>query len=241
MFEKKTKGIDELKSFISGEAAATTIKCRDYTEYLREVRVPLNNMIISLTVGGTIKANKKGIAQLHFNRPLPSREEVNEIRKAVDTFITVVEKPFLDKVNVDANDDDMSIPPFDGSDNCRINIPKVDKVTNKILRGYVFGQDGKVKISEMLMNGNDVNELAALGEQLRKRRNLHLAMIIGGITLVAVTGGAVAGVVMHNKKKKEENGDYPVLIDALPEDDSIDSIDTADDVDADVPPMVKLA
>lgn len=235
MFEKKVSGIEELKGFVMNEAPAIASRCSDYDAYLREVRVPLNYVIISLTVGGTIKTNKKGVTQLHFNRSLPNREEINEIRKTVDTFIVTVEKPFMSSMNEEQNDD-MEVPLNDE----KINIPKMDKATGKNFRGYVFGNEGKCNISKMLLNGNDVNELAAIGEQMRKKRNLHIAMIIGGISLVAVTGGAVAGVVIHNKKKKD--GLIVDDVDMIDIDEDIDPVDTVDtSADADIPAMVKLA
>lgn len=210
----RTLATKDIPAIVKGE----TVDCQVYNE----ARCVLNNHLIQALIGGEFVENKKGPEHhnIRFCHALPTRQELSEIVQIMDIFTKTVEMPFMEELYASDDPDDMNIPPrnsnlshaFAGS-----GINKIEHITAKNLKNYVFGYDGQVALIEIMLSAADCMQIAAMGEDLRKRTNRNKMLIIGGIALV-VTGGIAAG--MYISSKKDRDGEVPEI-----EDNTIDNID----------------
>lgn len=218
-------------------------------DYLKG-RIALNMAVIQALIGAEFQKPKKDGKEyrLKFNGKLPNRNELAEIVTMLNDFIGEVENPFLETLyalpetdaeaegEVSAEDDDMEIVPEGELCESNVNhIPTVEKWDGKKLKNYIFGYDGKSALSRAMLTATDCIRLSAIGEEVRKKQNRNKMLIIGGVALL-ITGGVVAGVVIHNHNKKDDK-DLDDMIDDIDDvdvDGDID-VDTDIDVDDDVP------
>ena len=152
----------------------------------REYRTELNTLVVQALTGSELKKTKKGDFKLHFNKALPTQAQVHEISCIMQTFADAYEKTCND-------DSDVALP-------CtRLGI--IEKCSNKKLKNAIMGPAG---ILDEFIDGLDCVAIAAMGADARKRRNVMLASIIVGST-VLVAGGVTCGIVFYNKKKNGSN------------------------------------
>lgn len=181
-------------------------------------RQELNKLIISAAFGAEIKEGDK--EKIKFNHSMPSIEELKKICDLLDNYIRLYES----RIFTAEDDDDMGDPM---SNNMLMvqNVSYNSKVSTKNVRNFISGNSGPAVILNYL-NGKDVMELAAVGQELRKKQNITKTIIIGGIT-IAIVAGVITGICIYNHKKKEDDEAYM--------DDVNDSVDAAnaDIVDVD--------
>ena len=214
-------------------------------KYFNDCRLVLNIMVIQALTGAEYdpaKVGKDGKYKVSFNGALPTTSEIAEIAEILDTYIANVEDNFLSLASVDI-DDDMSIDdtPAAGRET---TINPIEKINKKNLTNSIFGYDGQQAICKMLIDSADVIRIAALGEELRKKRNRNRMLIIGGITLL-VAGAAGAGYYFYNKNHDDadSSNDIDVNPDVIPMDDpevSIDDETPVVEID-DETPVVEIA
>lgn len=173
----------------------------------RQKRIALNMALIQVLIGGTFtKFSRKGTGwNVKFNGKIPNRYELAELMKILETFITTTERPIMDAlVNAGASNDDMEIPPSNDITNGS-GLPKLEKLNSKKMKEYIFGGSGKDPLYSIMLSVSDCMEIAAAGEALRKKRNMNMMLMAGGIVLL-LTGATVAAVCIckHNKKKEME-------------------------------------
>ena len=153
-------------------------------------RIQLNTLVVQALTGCEIKPNKKGEYKVHFNKALPTQTQVHEIAQIMDVYVNNYESFSAD------DDDDMEIP--------HTPIAIIEKCSNKKLRGSILGSSS---ITNEFIDGIDCIAIAAMGEEARRRRNIMLASVIIGSTIL-VAGGVTVGIIFYNKKKaaKEVDG-----------------------------------
>jgi len=159
-------------------------------------RISLNLHIIQVLVGCTI-VEKNGSRKVKFNKPLPTKEQIANVAKVVQNFINTVECKIMKATGED--EEDLAIPVSAG-------IPDIEKCNNKKLAANILGTD-TVSISTLPINGVDCMQLAAFGEEARKKRNTKLAIIIAGCVVVAAVGTTVAVLTIKKKKEKDEEAE----------------------------------
>lgn len=220
-------------------------------DYIVKGRIVLNMAIIQALIGAEVQKPKKEGKEyrLKFNHKLPSRTELAEIVELLNNeFIAKIENPFLDSLYPDhevntaaegADDDDMEIVEDTGFSTTYSNVPTVEKWNGKKLKDYIFGYDGKSAMSKAFLTGIDCMKIAAIAEDVRKKSKRNRMLIIGGIALV-ITGGVVAGIVIHEHNKKDD-ADIDDMIDDI-DDIDIDDVDVDDieDIEIEDVPEVKI-
>ena len=201
--------------------------------YLDECRLALNMVAVSALTGGEFVESKKKDGdkkwKVKFDHSLPNKTELLQICDIMNSFIGTVENPFLKRFVIppEAGENDMEIPD-QGQQPVAFgtNVPKIEKINKKKLESYIFGKDGKPSMCKMLLTSIDCIQIAALGEDLRKKENIDKMLIIGGIAL-ALTGAAVAGVCIYRHTKKDDVDD--IITDINCEDTTIITDITDDD------------
>ena len=235
--------INEIKNWAL-KAVPEKIAKENLTEqkYFNDCRLVLNIMVIQALTGAEYdpsKVGKDGKYKVSFNGALPTTSEVAEIAEIIDAYIETVEDNFLSSVST--SPDDMSINAIpDGSPSIKLN----NKVNKKNLTNIIFGYDGQQAICKMLIDSADVIRIAALGEELRKKRNRNRILIIGGITLL-VAAGAGAGYYFYNKNHNDNDAidtDADVNVDEIPDDPDVRIDDETPIVEIDdETPVVEIA
>ena len=198
-----------------------------------ELRITLNLTVIQAVFGLEFNFNKKDNkpAKIKYNHKVADSEEVAVIARLMDTFVNFIEKPYFGSDVVISADNDMEIPVKEQMVSV---MPALDKVRNKNIHDYIFGNDGGAAISRMLLNGMDVVEMAATAKKVKKIKTRNTMLIIGGITLL-VTGGIVAGICINNAKKNDDVDDGPEV-----DMSEIDNIEI-EDVDMSDAPVVEFS
>lgn len=221
----------------------------DMETYIRKVRVPLNTMLIEISMGLTLKAKEKksGIkSSFHFG-PKPDLETISELGAALDYFIETVERPFYDQFSNTFDpdddyddDDDMSLDDdiddfddIDGDINGSVNdisyikeilIPEKDNNVLKLSKKKVL-KLYKNRLSKGTIKPSHLIQLYNAGRVLRKRRKIKIT-VISAAAVAAIVGAAI--FVGYKCSSKDE----PEMIDEINPDD-IDDIDV-DDIDVDI-------
>jgi hypothetical protein len=233
------KRIAEISALTMTDIPAAIDNGVSVEEYLNRYRMTLNLTIIQAIFGAEFAIPKKEGKnyQVKFKHKLANSEEIAMITRAINDFIANVEAPFLSENAADVfenADDDMSIPTRVGE---APSIPALEKVNNKKIYEYIFGDEG---VSKMILTGMDVIELAAVAEKIKKTKNRNTMLLIGGIALV-VTGGAIATVCVVKSRKRKNSvedaiEDVDIDMDNVPEID----MDDVPVVDMDDAPVVEL-
>lgn len=219
---------------------AETVDCQAYND----ARLDLNNNLIQVLIGGDFVQAKKGQEEynIKFCHALPNCQELAEILQIMDVFTKTVEIPFMEELTADDDANDMDIPPkkinlsyaFAGS-----GISKIENITSKNLKNYIFGYDGKNALREIMLSSIDCIQIAAMGEDLRKKTNRNKMLIIGGIALV-VTGG-IATAMYVNKKRSDNDDVIDSEVDDIMDIDEIGVDDvTGVEIDSDDTPVVTI-
>lgn len=194
-----TKELETIKKLATQEIPALIATGCDENMYNAK-RAELNAHVIQLCVGGEIvelKGKKEGQQTFKFNKALPTKAQVAECSAIINTYIGMVENPFLMNLAHDDGDDDMSIQT---GDVYAANVIAMEKPKNKDLKANILGTEC-IPYYQMKLSGLDVITLAAIGEEARKRANFQKTLIIGGIiVLLAVAGG----VCYYFYTKKDE-------------------------------------
>ncbi|MCM1220116.1 MAG: hypothetical protein NC548_37060 [Lachnospiraceae bacterium] len=171
----------------------------DAKMYFQKGRLVLNLMLIEALIGAEIKKDEgkkaKGDYVIKFNRHLPTASELGEIVDIVDTFVTEVETPFLDRIAPMQSGDDMGIPQ-------KSNI-RLEKLNKKSMYDLIFN-GGNDAMTNRMINTVDCVQLAGIGEQLRKKTIRNRVLIVGGVALV-ITGAGMVGYNMYKKKHEGNN------------------------------------
>ena len=173
----------------------------------KQERTTLNLHVIQVLCGCTI-VEKNGARKVKFNKPLPTKDQIAQVAKTVQNFINTIECNIMKSNGED--DDDIAIPVSAG-------IPDIEKCNNKKLAASILGTD-MLSICTLPINGVDCMQLAAFGEEARKRRNTKLAIIIAGCVVVAAVGTTAAILVVKKKKEKEAEDEIAEYSDEIEED-----------------------
>jgi len=194
--------LDEIKQIAQQEIPALIAQKCDTKQY-NEKRANLNVKVIEFCVGGTLSGEKHD--KFKFNHRLPSKAKVAEAADVINRFIRDVENPYLIKAAAKkskaVNDDDLDIPSNEllpaGI------IIDIKKASNKSLRKAIIGKDGLPYYNSQL-TGTDVYNLAAAGDEARKKHNRTVTLIVAGTT-VALTAAGVVGYTIYKKKQEEKD------------------------------------
>lgn len=215
------------------------------TEYYRECRLPLNVMLTEFGAAVEFEQPKdaNGRCKIKSTHSLPTNKQLAEACEIIDKYIIDTESDIIDSfVQLSKDEDDMAIPAAGNLESVvDVNIESIDKINNKKMINYVFGYDGQPAICKMLLDSTDLVKIAAIGEDLRKKRNRDRALIIGGIVL-AVAGLTGAGIYLYNKN--HESNDVPAVDvdeDVVDVDTDVDTNEDVVDIDVDEAPIVEIA
>lgn len=192
-----TKGIPELIEKNPG---------MDDKEYFQKGRLCLNLLLIETLIGAEFTQsdgkNGKGDYKLKFNHRLPSKSDVADISAIMGEFIKNVENPFMEQFGAADEDSNMGIPTAS---------LRLEKVNTKSMKDLIFGSGCT---TNRMINAIDCVQLAAVGEQLRKKTIRNRVLIVGGIALV-ITGGTAVGMNLYkkHKDKADDAGDDTPVVD----------------------------
>ena len=217
------KRIDEIRELVTDKLPNAIKNDIEVNDYLSKYRVTLNLTVIQAVFGAEFEPEKKSSGyKVKYKHKPACQSELVEISRLLHNFIESIEKPYM---HLDFEEDDMSIP-VNGS---TASLPTLEKVSNKKIKGYIFENHNAV--AKAMLNGMDVFELAMVSEKIRKHKMRNIAIIVGGIALVA-TGGIVAASIINKKKKDDDIINDDINID----DSDINDIDDVDvDIDNDIP------
>lgn len=226
----RRQALEEIPKMLS---ATSEIIVEDY----RQKRIELNMNMIQVLTGGQFEKNGD-TWKVKFNQKLPNKSELAELTKIMETFIRQVEAPVLKAITAAGakTDDDMSIPPRDtGFTGGSYGIPKIEKISSKKLKNYIFGGDGMEPLPKIMLSVADCMEIAVMGEKLRRKKYRDMMLIAGGIVLL-LSGASVLAVRMQKRDGKVEDtladlcDDTPLDMD----DESFPSVDMTDEGDSDI-------
>lgn len=208
-------------------------------EDFRNKRIDMNIAVIQILIGADFDRPKDGKEwKVKFCHKLPSRAELAQIVQIMDVFAKTVEAPFMVALANSSSvkdGEDMGIPPKESDIiNAVSGLPRIEKINSKKMKSYIFGYDDHEAMAKLMLNAADCMEIAAMGEDLRKKTNRNRMFIVGGIALL-ITGGTVAAVCIRNKKK---DGDIIDMDDMDVDIDGDDSIDVG--IDDDDAPVVTI-
>lgn len=167
--------------------------------YMKDRR-ELNMLIISELWG--IKVKKvNNVPHIKFRGKSITAQRFSELQTNLTNFIENVEKPLMGQFKeLTHQAEEMEIP-FSVYE--IQTVPKLEKVTEKILDEIVFGHNGRESILNIMIDINDLVELMKLGEVIKMKKEMKKKIIIGTLVVVAVAGGGYA-YYRYDKKKKEE-------------------------------------
>ena len=245
---KSQELLNEIRSFALDKIPAmiNAGEITSETAYYKECRLPLNVMMTEFGAAVEFEQAKdaNGKCKIKSTHARPTNKQLAEGCEIIDRYIADTESAIIDSFVQLSEDDDMVIPAAGNLESVvDINIESIDKINNKKMINYVFGYDGQPAICKMLLDSTDLIKIAAMGEDLRKKRNRDRALIIGGVVL-AVAGLTGTGIYLYNKKHAENN------VPALDVDEDIvdvdvdtdeDIVDVDVDVDTDEAPIVEIA
>lgn len=181
---------------------------------VQQLRYNMDSLIVQVVFGANFSPGKTADEpKIHWTQKMPSLVEISQITDALNKYIEEYEVPYYAQRHLlaqqqvqaqpqqQAQDQDMSIP---GQNIAGITvdypvIPTLDKAKKKDMKSILFTQ-GMIR---RYLNVPAVMALAAMGEEIRHRQNVTLAIVIGGIT-IGLAGATIAGVAYYNKKKDEE-------------------------------------
>lgn len=210
-----------------------SIESEAQLENYNDARMQLNKVIIQACIGGEFKQNKKGDNHITFTKKLPSKKELAEIVNIIDVFMKTTELPYLKDMSEFTDDaDDIEIPNEIEYGPIGSGIIEIEKINNKKLTNYIFGKDGNEAIMKYILNTSDIIQLASIGEDLRKKRNRNMMLLIGGVALV-LAGGVAFAVYKNNKNKNSCDAIDDIDIGEVDIDDIDDDIDEAPVVEID--------
>lgn len=218
------KALVEIRKFALEEIPDILDEIETEQDYQARCRIPLNILIIEYCFGAECKKPKKdgGKCDMKYNHKRPSSEQVAELTKIVDEFVKEVEDPFL--AGLVPEDDDMAIPSKDD-----YAVPTLEKVNKKKIRNYIFGYDGKSSMTRARIVAADIPAIALLGKDVRKNIKRNRMLLVGGIALV-ITAGVTTAFVVHNMKKKHNDGiDAEMAADLDELDNVLDDIEQMED------------
>jgi hypothetical protein len=192
-------------------------------DYIKLCRVPINNLIFEIVLGGEITDDEKKGMRLKFNKKLPSTEELSKVCSLLTAYIEQIEEPLLETFDIPdettKDNDDLSIPAEDTSSTEFIIVETFSKEEKKKLNGKKINEKlYSSGLAATCINVDTVMELASIGKKVRKKRNLTVGLIVGGSVIVLGTAAAIA-VAMSGKSEETES--------------EIDDTDT-DDIDTDI-------
>ena len=215
-FDEKIKLIEDQiegikKMFSSGPV--------DYKDY-RMARKKLNAPIIELVYGATIND-----AKISFNKSLLSLEELAKLHDILKDLTENIETPFINGCNAalaaDVSNNNMPIIPG-------ATLPQFDKAKKKtVVDGLIGG--GPNSLVKSMFTADQLLDMAASAEVVRKRIRRNQILIIGGIALTVTAVAVGCGVAYHCSKKKKLDETNDMVEDPNGIDDP-DSIDDAEEV-----------
>ena len=217
--------LEEIKAIAQQEIPVLIAQNCDKKKYNAK-RAVLNAKVIEFCVGGTLSG--KNSDKFKFNHHLPSKAKVAEAAEVINTFIRDVENPYLKSLENKAysDDDDMDIP---GNEMLPAGIIiDIKKASNKNLRKAILGKDGLPYYRSQL-TGTDVYNLAAAGDEARKKHKRTVTLIVAG-TAVALTAAGVAGYCYYKKKQSDKDKEMLDDINAEIADEEIADPDAGSDI-----------
>ena len=184
------ENLAKLASLMSIPAEVNT-----YEEYMKMVRIPMNACLVELALGAELgyPADKNEVTVKFDGKRRVNEGELALIKNSLTSFIKGVETPFLSKIAVADDDEEMDIPAVSAA-----NIFSPEKITGKSVSDMVSLD----LISDTLISPSDIDTLFEVGQKLHKKKIIKWSTIIGAAALV-LTGGAIAWA-MHEDKDKEE-------------------------------------
>ena len=184
----------------------------------RVMRETLNVFIIQVVFGCTIKGQNK----VAFNRPLPTMSDLSKLHIMMKDYCDTVENPYIQQCNIKLEEDvNSNIMPIETGG----VIPKFDKIKKKNVVNAMIGA-GADCIMHLMFTPDQLLEMSALAEQLRRKIRRDQIIIIAGITL-AVTAAAVGGYCAYKHYKNDDD------VDDIVDDAGYDNIDDIPHVDID--------
>ena len=232
---KTNEKLVELEKFMFNEVPSLieSEDQMDVEKYLREIRTPINTMVMEIAMGvELVDGGKKG-PKFKLKRKT-SEEDIIKLGLLLESYNEIEEKFFKSIVDeYDENeDDDLEIPPQTQG---QISIRPIwtDEELKKLkIRDLI--SDFSEKIAVGTISAAQVMQLKMAGDVLRKKKALLTAAIVGGSVVVA--GTATAIIVHQIKKKSEDNLDDldATTVDII-DSEEIHDIDSNELVDLDIP------
>lgn len=205
-------------------------RMNSYEEYITELRSELSIRLAEIAMGvsygnKTLKDGKTESMIFLDAKPADpaSLQKVNEV---LIPFLDWEQKYLSSHSDWFANSpDDMSCDiPADPSHQF---IGKLDKVNTERVTNYC------ARLIGILVDGNNLIEMAAVGEQIRKHRKLIECIIIGGVGVLLIGGIVTAGILINKNRDddiNEEVEELPEDIDNIGDDNiELPELDTSDD------------
>lgn len=217
--------LEEIKTIAQQEIPVLIAQNCDKAKYTAK-RAELNLKVIEFCVGGTLSG--KNSDKFKFNHRLPSKAKVAEAASVINAFIRDIENPYLMDLENEAysDDDDMDIP---GNEMLPAGIIiDIKKASNKNLRKAILGKDG-LPYYQSQLTGTDVYNLAAAGDEARKKHKRTVTLIVAG-TAVALTAAGVAGYCYYKKKQADKDQQMLDDINAEIADEEIADPDAGSDI-----------
>lgn len=200
-------------------------------EYIRNYRFPINVKMIEIATGCSygVKETKKN-GDMHFikfNTKGATNEQLLKLSTIIRNWIDFEESIFD---RVDASWHTMTAFTSGGEnmtceiDHFQIQVP--EKINSKNLTNLIIGNQNENIPGILAMYLDDINiqELAAVGEKIRKHRRM-LTWVFIGIGAAVVIGAGTAAAIAFTNAAKHRNDD---------ETENGDNVDVTDDVEIDV-------
>ena len=206
----------------------------DVEKYLREIRTPINTMVMEIAMGVELVDSKKG-PKFKLKRR-PSEEDIIKLGLLLEAYNEIEEKYFesiVDEPYDDEDEDnDLEIPPQTQG---QISIRPIwtDEELKKLkIRDLI--SDFSEKIAVGTISAAQVMQLKMAGDVLRKKKALLTAAIVGGSVVIL---GTTTAIVLHQVKKKtqEDLDDLDATTVDIIDSEEIHDIDSNELVDLDIP------
>lgn len=222
--------IAEFKQTITNQMPANE------AEYIAKFRYPINIKVVEIALGCSygVKDTKKG--EQHFvklNAKAADNEQLLKLGNILRDWLEFEETAIFDSVAPDWHNMSGAAVTSTGEDldiECSIEhftIQMPAKLNAKAIGKMIIGAPEENIPGAVALYLDDINiqELAVIGEKIRKHKELMKWIFIGAGTLILVGGCTAAAIcIAHNSKQDAE---------ALP-DDITDDVDLDDDVHDDI-------